>query len=204
MQWQRSKTAWLGPLLFAVATSYIGYVLFEQPEPQIWLAFWWIIFLFLNIQSFAQVYSKELVDRPLYYYTLAGALPMVVGKYLALTIRFLLLSAVMTAVMAFFIGWPVLHLSYFISAWIIGGLGSSLILNITALLSERNQQLSGGLSILALPLLIPMLLGVLRLSLKSIRPVIDEWSWSEITMPLAIILLLTAITILMAPYVWKD
>lgn len=195
--------SWLGIILFLVASSYISFILFDDIRPETWLAILWLIILFSALQSFYTTFKRELVYKPLYFYTLYSAHEALIAKVLYQSIRLIALSVMAVILLRLFHGYPITQFIAFWSSIIFGSIGMSSIFTLTSAMSNRSDQSSALLAVISFPLIIPFLLGVINLSFKSIMTEIADLS-GDIGLVAALILVVLSISIFLFPLIWRD
>src|SRR6476659_9738384 len=78
----RQQYTFYGILLYVASTVFIVYLSAGQPEEQTWSALFWIVQLFVSVNSVAKSFLQDSKGRMLYYYTISGAGNFIMAKML--------------------------------------------------------------------------------------------------------------------------
>ncbi|MFC6101764.1 heme exporter protein CcmB [Olivibacter domesticus] len=203
LEW-RSKYALNGILLYVISTVFVCYQAFKSVHPIIWNALFWIIMLFAAINAITKSFVQESRGRQLYYYSLVSAKAVILSKIIYNVLLMLLLSAV-----AFFVystifknklGDPTL---YFITV-MLGNLSFATVLTMVSGISAKAGNNGTLMAILSFPVIIPLLIVLIKLSKNAMDGLDRSISYNEITVLLAINLIVITVSLLLFPYIWRD
>jgi heme exporter protein B len=203
LEW-RSKYALNGILLYVVSTVFVCYQAFKSVHPVIWNALFWIIMLFAAINAISKSFVQENKGRQLYYYSLVSAKAVILSKIIYNVLLMLLLSAV-----AFFaysiifknkLGDPTL---YFITV-MLGNLSFATVFTMVSGISAKAGNNGTLMAILSFPVIIPLLIVLIKLSKNAMDGLDRSVSYNEITVLLAINLVVITVSLLLFPYIWRD
>lgn len=204
----RQKATLGGIGLYVVSTVYISYLSFHKlVETPIWNALFWIILLFGAFNATASSFANETSSRRLYLYTLAPPQAVILSKIIVNSLMILALGILNLACYSLFLGSAPLQGSewtLFLLAVLLGCLGFAATLTmISGIASQTNNNLALT-AILGLPVILPLLLVLLRFS----KNILDGISWSvnqRYCLILAmLILLVSGLSYLLFPYLWRD
>lgn len=95
--------------------------------------------------------------------------------------------------------WPL-----FMTSLSFGSLGLSVVFSFVSLLSLKSNNNSTVFSVMALPLVLPILLLMLKINSVALGLIIDTGIISDILLLFAIILVFFALSLLMFPSLWKS
>jgi heme exporter protein B len=195
----------LGSLLVnVIATSFFIYLIFNgEITFRIWLALFWIICLFSVIQSSARIFVKDGNEHYYYLKSLASATEIIVAKTLYNTLFIFMMSVLTLLVMQLFFTQDIGHLDIFILTILLASLGFAAIFTLLSGISAKTQNLV-LLSVLGLPIVLPLILIISKLSMLS-----DFYTTTKDIFIFggAALLLdgsILVLSIILFPYLWKE
>lgn len=200
----RSSYAISGILLYVFSTVFIVYSSFQQVQPQVWNALFWIIVLFASISAVVKSFVQEQGTRELYYYSLANPLAILLSKILYNILLLCLLSVLTWLGFSFVAGNPVKDTAQFMLVILLGAMGFSITFTFVSAISAKADNNATLMAILGFPLVIPVLLTLIKLSANALRLMQDTGLDKDIMILLSIDLLLLGIAIVLFPFLWRD
>lgn len=200
----RQKYAVGGIFLFAAALVYIIFKAYNVIQPREWTILIWIIMLFVGLSAIVKSFVQENRETYIYYYTLFDPLELIVAKLIYNFIFLGLLFMIVIGLLYFFSGYPVKDntLFYIGSMW--GILGMSIIFTFVSVISSSESGNSTLMSILALPLVLPVLLLLLKISAVSVRLISDTSVWDDVWMLAGIDSIMLGAIIMLFPGLWRN
>lgn len=192
-----------GLLVFVVCIAFVIYLALPEPSPAAWITLFWLAFLFISIHTALKSFAGESSRRYLYYYTLVPAEVLFLSKCIFNTVLIGALTLLLYGAMSLVAGNPVVHQNVFLTAIVAGALGVGLCFTFISAIAIKSDRSATMMTILAFPLIIPVLLSLIRLSQTSLMPMPPEWGSSLLTLG-AIDLLLVGLGLLLFPYLWKS
>ncbi len=201
----RQKHVMQGMLLHTVALVYVTYLSFNQAIPlQTWNALLWIILLFSAIHSVSRTFAQDSPARQLYYYTLSRPVPLILSKILYNLIVVSIVSFLCCGVFILFNGNLVMMPGRFILVIVMGSLGLASKLNLVSYISAQGGHNYTLMSILSLPVILPLILLLIRFSLSCLvgGPVLPFLPYFLALLLLNI--LGPALAVVLFPYLWKE
>jgi len=203
LEW-RSKYALNGVLLYVVSTVFVCFLSFVSTNPVTWNALFWIIMLFASINAVSKGFLQESRGRQLYIYTLASPLALIISK----TVYNVLLMAVLTLIA---LGFYILVFSYvpqdlglYVVATLLGSLSFSIIFTMVSAIAAKAGNGGMLMAILSFPVIIPVIILLIKLTKNAIDGLDRSVSLDEIGLLLVINVLVSAVTLLLFPYLWRD
>lgn len=191
-------------LLYVVTTVFIVYKAFNTLQPQVWNSMFWVLFLFAAVNATLRSFSKMSAENSYFNYSYLNPTEFIIGKML-FNFLFLLIIAVLTfVVMALFFEHPVADFGLFTSAVLIASIGVSIVCSFSSAASTQGSSNATVMSVLSLPLSIPILLLTLKVSMQSMRLLTDTSIGSDFSILGGIIILMLSGTLLLFPYLWKS
>jgi heme exporter protein B len=205
LEW-RSKYALNGVLLYVVSTVFVCYLSFiSMPNKLTWNALFWIIMLFASINAVAKSFLQESRGRHLYIYTLVSPTALIIAK----TIYNSLLMVVLTLIALFFYSLvfpfkPETDLLMYLVATILGSLSFATIFTMVSAIASKAGNGGMLMAILSFPIVIPVLIVLIKLSKNAIDGLDRSVSLDDIGLLIVINVLITAVSLLLFPYLWRD
>lgn len=202
----RQQHTFYGVLLYVASTIFVLYLsLPDAPESQVWNSLFWVIQLFVCVNTVAKSFLAESRGRMLYFYSIASPVEFILGKLLFNVLLMMLMSLVGLALFFFFLDNPVTDAFRFMGIVLLGGTGLSLVFTLMSAIAAKAQQNAALIAILGFPVILPQLLLLMRLSRAAFGEIFREgalWQLAGLTAGLDILVVLLAI--ILFPYLWKD
>jgi heme exporter protein B len=195
-----------GILLYVLSTVFIVYSAFFQgvANPMLWITLFWIILLFASVNAIVKSFVQENGNRQLYYYTLLNPTAVIVSKMVYNITLLFLLSLLTWGALAFMVGNQINEFSGFLLALFLGSVGFSILFTFVAAISSKADNNSTLLAILSFPLVIPILMTLIKLSVSATGVLKDTSAIQDIGILIAIDLMLAGLALVLYPFLWKD
>lgn len=191
-------------LLYVITTSYIVFKAFQTITPQSWNVLFWIIFLFAALNALLNSFSKDSQSQYLYYYQLIHPSEFIIAKVIYNTITLLIVSALLFGALSLFTFNPITNMPVFIGAVVLGTIGVSTCFTFVSSVAASGQDNSVLMSILALPLIIPILLLVIKLGAQAIGLIENTGVRQDFILLGGIDLILIGLVIILFPQIWRS
>jgi heme exporter protein B len=195
-----------GILLYVLSTVFIVYSAFFQgvANPMLWITLFWIILLFASVNAIVKSFVQENGNRQLYYYSLLNPTAVIVSKMVYNITLLFLLSLLTWGALAFMVGNQINEFSGFLLALFLGSVGFSILFTFVAAISSKADNNSTLLAILSFPLVIPILMTLIKLSVSATGVLEDTSAIQDIGILAAIDLMLAGLALVLYPFLWKD
>lgn len=191
-------------LLYVVTTVFIVYKAFNTLEPRTWNSMFWVLFIFASMNATLRSFSKMSSGNSFFNYSYLDPSEFIISKIL-FNLIFLMLIAILTfSVMSVFFSHPVQDFKLFCSGAFLACLGTSILCSFSSAASTQGASNATIMSVMSLPLTIPILLIAIKISLQSMNQMNDSTISSDYMILGGIILLMFGVTILLFPYLWKS
>ncbi|MBA2249318.1 MAG: heme exporter protein CcmB [Chitinophagaceae bacterium] len=201
----RQQHTFFGILLYIASTIFVLYLAMGQPESMVWNGLFWMIQLFICINSVAKSFLQESKSRMLYFYSVTGPVAFIVSKLIYNALLMLLMSVLSLVVFGILLGTPVNKFFLFIEIVCLGGVSISLVFTILAAIAAKAQQNAALMAILGFPLIIPQLLLLVRLSKSAFGEVFRTGAILQLTLLLlALDIMVIALSVILFPFLWKE
>lgn len=200
----RQQFAMGGVFLFAATVIFLIYKSFNNIPPREWTIILWIVILFAGINAAVKSFLQEKRETYLYYYTVLDPVDLVIAKLIYNTIFLTLIFVGAIFFMTLFAGFPIKDLSLFLGSSLLGIFGIAIVFTFVSLLATVGNSSSTLMSILALPLVLPILLLMLKTSAVSARLITDTSVDQDIIMVAAIDSIFLGAILLLFPGLWRS
>ncbi len=104
----RQQHTFYGVLLYIASTIFVLYLTIEEPSSDVWNGLFWVIQLFVCVNTVAKSFIQESKGRMLYFYSVASPVQFIVAKLLYNILLMLLMSSI--SLLLFFI-FLIIHLT---------------------------------------------------------------------------------------------
>jgi heme exporter protein B len=203
IEW-RQKSAWASMMIYVVSTVFVIYFSFAgELDDRIWIGIYWIILLFVVVNMTIRSFSEE-ANRQFYYMrTLAKPAAVMLAKLIYNGLYFLLLSGLTLLILALFLGFSMEMPGRFV---LVVGLGAFGLANIFTLLSAITARIENAalMAILGFPIVIPLLLISIRLSMRCLDPLMGDGFVGEALTVAVLDVLIIGLGVILFTYLWRD
>lgn len=202
----RQKHSFYGVLLYIAATVYVLYLSFPSaPDPVAWNSLFWVIQLFVCINTVAKSFLSESRGRMLYFYSISSPVDFIFAKLIFNVLLMVIMSLITIILFFAFLENPVSDSLKFMGIALLGGISISLVFTLMSAIAAKAQQNAALIAILGFPVILPQLLLLMRLSRAAFGEVFRDGAILQLT---GLILLLNVAVIVLAfilfPFLWKD
>ncbi len=207
LEW-RQRYALNGMALYIVSTVFVCYLSFKAKSsslnPVTWNTLFWIILLFTAVNAISKSFTQERSGRLLYYYTLASPTSIILSKILYNTGLMLLLSLLGFGFYAFVMGNPVGDMTLYLLSIVLASVGFATTLTMVAGIASKAENNAALMAILSFPVILPMLMMVMKLSKNALDGLDRGSSTDEIVVLLALDAIVTVLSLILFPYLWRS
>jgi heme exporter protein B len=204
----RRKSVLAGLALYLFSTAFICYLTFSlkqnQITPLVWSALFWITILFTAINSVAKSFIGEKKGSDMYLYSIASPHAILLSKIGYNFLLCALLSFSGFVLFALLLNNPIEDLLLFGLVLLLASLGFSASLTLLSGIASKASNSNILMAVLSFPIVISILLLVVKITKNCIDGL--EWAASErdfITL-IAINCLVSAVSYLLFPYIWRS
>lgn len=200
----RQKYALGGIFLFSATIVFLVYKVFNQVSGLEWSIMLWIITLFAGLNAIVKSFVQEKKETYLYYYSLFDPLELITAK-LIYNILFLgLLFISILIFMSLFLGFPVKDPTLFFMGSTLGLTGIGIILTFVSLIANSEQSGSTLMSVLSIPLILPIMMLLLKITAVSLRLISDTSVDQDVWMLAGIDAIMLGTVIVLFPFLWRS
>src|SRR5215212_3726885 len=170
----RQQHTFFGILLYIASTIFVLYLSIDQPEANVWNSLFWVIQLFVCVNTVAKSFLQESRGRMLYFYSIASPIEFIIAKIIFNVILMLMMSMVSLVLFFTFLNNPVTDTLRFIGIVLLGGTSISLVFTLMSAIAAKAQQNAALIAILGFPVILPQLLLLMRLSKAAFSEIFKE------------------------------
>ena len=202
----RQQHTFYGILLYVASTIFVLYLsLPDSPDASVWNSLFWVIQLFVCVNTVAKSFLQESRGRMLYFYSLSSPVEFIIAKLLFNVLLMVLMSVLSLILFYLFLDNPVQESLRFIGIVLLGGTSLSLVFTLMSAIAARAQQNAALIAILGFPVILPQLMLLMRLSKTAFGEVFRAGAVLQLAgLVLLMDLLVIVFAVILFPYLWKD
>ena len=202
----RQKHTFYGIILYIASTIFVIFLSFpDKPESDVWNSLFWVIQLFVCVNTVAKSFLQESRGRMLYFYSIVSPTEFIIAKLLFNVVLMALMSCVSLLLFFIFLDNPTSDSLRFTGIVLLGGLSLSLVFTLMSAIAAKAQQNAALIAILGFPVILPILLLLMRLSRSAFAEIFREGAILQLV---GLILLMDVLVVVLAailfPFLWKD
>ena len=177
----------------------------DETDAVIWNSLFWVIQLFICVNTVAKSFLQESKNRMLYFYSIASPIAFIISKLIYNVILMIIMSVTSLLLFFIFLNNPVSSTLSFTGIVIIGGASISMVFTLMSAIAAKAQQNSALIAILGFPLILPQLLLLMRLSKSAFLEVFKAGAVLQLCGLIILLdVLIIALAIVLFPYLWKE
>lgn len=203
LEW-RQKYALYGILLYVTSTIFVMYITMHRPEPAVWNALFWVVQLFITVNTVARSFLGESAERMLYYYTLAGPREFILAKLIYNLLLMCVLSVLSLLLYIVLLGSPLISGWFFTGMVCLGGVSLSLVFTMLSAIAARAGQNAALMAIMGFPLVIILLLILTKASTTAFEAVYQPGLPKLLVLLGGLDILVLALALVLFPFLWKN
>jgi heme exporter protein B len=202
----RQQHTFYGILLYIASTIFVLYLsLPESPEGNVWNSLFWVIQLFVCVNTVAKSFLQENRGRMLYFYSISSPVEFIIAKLIFNVILMLMMSMVSLVLFFMFLENPVTHSLQFTGIVLLGGLSISLVFTLMSAIAAKAQQNAALIAILGFPVILPQLLLLMRLSKAAFAEIFQPGAVLQLAGLVGLMdVLVIVMAVILFPYLWKE
>jgi len=202
----RQQHTFYGILLYIASTIFVLYLSMpESPEANVWNSLFWVIQLFVCVNTVAKSFLQENKGRMLYFYSITSPVEFIIAKLFFNIILMLIMSMVSLLLFFIFLDNPVTDSLRFTGIVLLGGTSISLVFTLMSAIAAKAQQNAALIAILGFPVILPQLLLLMRLSKAAFSEVFREGAVIQLSGLIGLMdVLVIVLAVILFPYLWKD
>lgn len=201
----RQKTSLASILLYVLSIVFISFLSFKNGiKPDVWGALFWIVLFFAGINAASKSFFTESKARGIYNYTLYHPTEFVVSKIIYNILLLWVVSICSVFCFSWLINYPVQDSLLFLLTLLIGSTALAGALTLMSCIASKTGNSYSVMSLLSVPVCIPVMLMSLRLTKNAIDGL--EWSvsYKYLTGLLLIDVIIITLSLFLFRYLWKE
>ena len=202
----RRQHTFYGILLYIAATVFVLFLsLPDSPEASVWNALFWVIQLFVCVNTVAKSFLQEGRGLMLYFYSVTSPAEFIIAKLLFNIFLMLIMSTVSLILFDVFLSSPVSNALQFYGIVLLGGTSISLTFTLMSAIASKAGHNAALIAILGFPVILPQLLLLMRLSKAAYSEVFRNGAVLQLAGLIAgLDLAVFVLAVVLFPYLWKD
>jgi heme exporter protein B len=202
----RRQHTFYGILLYIASTVFVLFLSMpDSPDANIWNSLFWVIQLFVCVNTVAKSFLAESRGLMLYYYSITSPVEFIIAKLLFNVILMLIMSSISLLLFFTFLSNPVSDSLKFLGIVLLGGTSISLTFSLMSAIAAKAQQNAALIAILGFPVILPQLLLLMRLSKSSFGEVFKEGAvWQLAGLITGLDILVFVLAVILFPFLWKE
>jgi heme exporter protein B len=202
----RRQHTFYGILLYIASTVFVLFLSMpDSPDANIWNSLFWVIQLFVCVNTVAKSFLAESRGLMLYYYSITSPVEFIVAKLLFNVILMLIMSSISLLLFFTFLSNPVNDSLKFLGIVLLGGTSISLTFSLMSAIAAKAQQNAALIAILGFPVILPQLLLLMKLSKASFGEVFREGAiWQLAGLITGLDILVFVLAVILFPFLWKE
>lgn len=202
LEWKQ-KSVIGSSLVYLISIIFLSLHAFEQIDPDVWNALFWIIMIFTTLSVVGRSFDRE-ARTFFYHFHLVSPGIIITSKLLTNAIFSLILGWLAYLLFSVFLGNQIQNSTTMLIVLSIGSVALGTTFTLSAAMSARIQGNLVLTSILSLPILLPLVIVIVRLTGRAFA----DYTFSQnASLYLALILLnviILLISSVLFPYLWRD
>jgi heme exporter protein B len=202
----RRQHTFYGILLYIASTVFVLFLSMpDSPDANIWNSLFWVIQLFVSVNTVAKSFLAESKGLMLYYYSIASPVEFIIAKLMFNILLMLIMSAISLFLFFVFLSNPVSHSLQFLGIVLLGGTSISLTFSLMSAIAAKAQQNAALIAILGFPVILPQLLLLMKLSKTSFGEVFKEGAVLQLVgLTAGLDILVVVLAVILFPFLWKE
>jgi heme exporter protein B len=202
----RQQHTFYGILLYIASTIFVLYLsMVNEPDANTWNSLFWMIQLFVCVNTVAKSFLQESRGRMLYFYSISSPVEFIIAKLIFNIILMMLMSVISLVLFFAFLSNPLSNATNFIFIVLLGGSSISLVFTLMSAIAAKAQQNAALIAILGFPVILPLLLLLMRLSKTAFAEVFREGAVLQLSLLIAgLDILVITLAVILFPFLWKD
>ena len=202
----RRQHTFYGILLYIAATVYVLFLSFKEgPDAESWNSLFWVIQLFVCVNTVAKSFLQESRGLMLYYYSVSSPVEFITAKLLFNIMLMLIMSSVSLLLFYVFLDSPVTHAGRFYGIVLLGGTSISLSFTLMSAIAAKASQNAALIAILGFPVILPQLLLLIRFSKSAFAEVFRAGAvWQLAGLIAGLDVAVFVLAVILFPYLWKE
>ncbi len=199
-----------GLILYLTASIFIVFLIYQKfsstqsIRPSLWNMLYWIIILFVAMNAVVRSFIQEQEGRKWYYFQLIDPVLLLISKVIYNALVLFISCLLAYGLMSLLVAHPIQRVGSFLITLLVGSISLSICLTFVSSISSQAGQNSTLIAILGFPLILPIIALLINLTAYCISLDTGQSFSSDISLLLAIDLLLLGLSLWLFPFLWKE
>jgi len=168
------------------------------------VALFWLILLFSAVNAIANSLYQEPEGRKYYYMWLTSPANVISAKLIYNFLLSIFLTLIAFATFSVLVGFQISDYLLFIATAIAGSCGYAFVFTTVGAVASGSKNNASLLAILGMPLVIPLLIFISKLSVASIENGLDDEAIKNLFLLITFDVIIAALAFVLFPYLWRD
>lgn len=204
----RRRTAFLSLILYLLCLVFINYfalgIAAGSQSPIVWSALFWMALLFTSIHTLTRSVLGERQGTTIYLYSIVPPASIIFARILYGFFLCTVMNLGGFLLFAVLLGNPVEDTTLFVVTLILTAYGFSASLTLLSAIAAKANNSSVVMAVMSFPLIIGLIVMAIRLTRNSIDGLEIAVSYDELLIMAAINMIVTAVSYLLFPYIWRS
>jgi heme exporter protein B len=202
----RRQHTFYGILLYIASTVFVIFLSFDSaPDSTVWNSMFWIIQLFVCVNTVAKSFLAESKGLMLYYYSITSPVEFIIAKLLFNILLMIIMSSVSLILFSIFLESPVINTLRFVGIVLLGGTSISLTFSLMSAIAAKAQQNAALIAILGFPVILPQLMLLMKISKTGFAEVFKDGAVMQLAgLIVGLDILVIALSVILFPFLWKE
>jgi heme exporter protein B len=202
----RRQHTFYGILLYIASTVFVLFLALPQsPEASVWNSLFWVIQLFVCVNTVAKSFLAESKGLMLYYYSITSPVEFIIAKLLYNVLLMIIMSSISLFLFSVFLSSPVTNSLRFFGIVLLGGFSISLTFSLMSAIAAKAQQNAALIAILGFPVILPQLMLLMKISKSGFSEVFKDGAvWQLAGMIAGLDVLVIVLALILFPFLWKE
>lgn len=201
----RQQHTFYGVLLYIASTIFVLYLAMDEPVANVWNGLYWLIQLFVCVNTVAKSFLQESKGRMLYFYSVVSPVQFIISKLLYNILLMVFMSVINLLLFFIFLNNPLSSGLTFTGIVVLGGASLSLVFTVMSAIASKAQHNAALIAILGFPVILPQLLLLMRLSKTAFAELFKAGAVFQLSgLVLGLDVLIVIMAVILFPYLWKD
>ena len=209
LEWKQ-KYALNGLLLYVacmivvITLSFMDKAQVINLSPITWSVLFWLIILFVAIHVVAKSFIGEQDGQLLYLYGLASPVSVFLAKMLYNSILLIFIGIISGFFYMLLTQQNIQNLGLFLLTVCVGGFALAANMTLVSAIASKAENKNVLLAVLSFPLTIPVLITVIKLTRQALEGFLFVENTNRIVMVAGIGILLSMVSLILFPFIWRD
>jgi len=201
----RQKTSLASILLYVLSIVFISFLSFKSGiKPNVWCALFWIVLFFAAINAASKSFFTESKARSIYNYTLYKPTEFVISKIIYNIVLLWVVCFCSVLCFAWMINYPVQNTALFMLVLLLGSTALAGALTLMSCIASKTGNSYSVMSLLSMPVCIPVMLLSLRLTNNAIDGLEMSVSYKYLGGLFFIDVIIITLSLFLFRYLWKE